>query len=259
MDLYRIPADTGVFPNAKTVRHNRGNTAILLLHGWTGWTGRLDRLATVLADEGFTVRLPRLPGHGTNVIDFQASTWRDWLRRAMDEYIDLRDEYDQVGVAGASMGAMLAAILGARFRVPRIALLAPAIKTRNRIIFLAPLLKHLIPTLAADWDPGSDPDPDSRGIGLEYKSKTYVATVGELYRLQRRCRKVLPDLRSDTLVIASTSDEAVPTEVASYIRRRAPNAHIEQIILEQSGHQMVQGVESERVCRAVVDWFLPLR
>ena len=134
MKMDRISPNTTVFDNAKSIDHKGGKTAVLLLHGWTGWTGRLAYLGESLAAAGFAVRLPRLPGHGTNVPDFLASTWKDWLRKAVDEFIDLRARYEVVYVAGASMGAILTAMVAAQFHVPRIALLAPAFLTRNRTL-----------------------------------------------------------------------------------------------------------------------------
>ncbi|MCK4516990.1 MAG: carboxylesterase, partial [Spirochaetaceae bacterium] len=72
MKIDRIPPDTTLFDNGRPVTHEGGTTAVLLLHGWTGYTGRLAYLGEKLAAAGYTVRLPRLPGHGTNVRDLLA-------------------------------------------------------------------------------------------------------------------------------------------------------------------------------------------
>jgi len=259
MNVYGIPPDTAVFPNARTITLEGAERAILLLHGWTGYTGRLEVLAHKLHEAGFTVHVPRLPGHGTNSRDLQTATWRDWLRRAVDEYIDLRDRHPVVCVAGASMGAVLAGMIAAQFNPPRIAMLAPALQTRNRIVFLAPFLKAFLPTIAGDWSPENDPDPNGSAIGIEYKSRTYVSSVAELYRLQKRGRAALHRIRSDTLVVVSKADEAVPPSVADLVKHRAREANVRVLTLERSGHQMVQGVESDIVCQGVVDWFKDLR
>ena len=255
MRIDRIPPDTKLFPNGRSISHEGGPTAVLLLHGWTGWTGRLAYLGERLTETGFTVRIPRLPGHGSNLQDFRDCTWRDWLRRAVDEFIDLRDRAETVYVAGASMGALLAIILGAQFNIPRIALLAPAVHTRNRLVALANLLQHVLPRIGSDWNSERDPDPDATAIGKEYKTHNYTKAIAQLYRLQRLARKNLPRLMSDTLAVVSKNDEAVPPEVARYITDRIPAQRIRTLMLEKSGHQMVQGVERDLVCDAVVEWF----
>ena len=255
MKIDRIPPDTTLFDNGKPVTHKGGTTAVLLLHGWTGYTGRLAYLGEKLAAAGYTVRLPRLPGHGTNVRDLLACTWKDWLRKAVDEFVELRAQSDMVYVAGASMGAILAIMLAAQFQIPRVALLAPAIFTRSRLLFLAPVLQYVIPKLAGDWDPARDPDPDAGVIGKEYKTHNYTKAIAQLYHLQQLGKKSLPRLTSDTLIIVSEKDGTVPPEVARYITDRCASDRVKTILLENSGHQMVQGVERETICDAVVDWF----
>lgn len=256
MNLNHIRPDTTIFPNARPITHEGGPTAVLLLHGWTGYTGRLAALGRSLADAGFTVRLPRLPGHGTNVTDFLESGARDWLRKALDEYLELRERKGVVYVAGASMGGVLSLLLAAKFPVPRIALLAPAVLTRSRLLFLAPVLRHIVPRIPGDWNASRDPDPAAGPIGTEYKTHSYTKAIAELYRLQKMGQKALPLVQSDTLVIASKGDETVPAVVADYITSTISSAVKKAILLEKSGHQMVQGPEGDNVCRAVVDWFL---
>ncbi|MEJ7707949.1 MAG: alpha/beta fold hydrolase [Nocardioidaceae bacterium] len=61
-----------------------------------------------LAAAGFTVSLPRLPGHGSTWQDLNRTRWQDWYAevcRALDE---LMATCDEVMVAGLSMGGCLA-------------------------------------------------------------------------------------------------------------------------------------------------------
>ena len=98
------PSRTLVHELARPIHLGTGRDAVLLLHGWTGWAGRLGYVAQRLADSGFTVEVPRLPGHGTSLQDFLATDAGDWYRRAVDSYLDLRSVHDNVFVAGTSMG-----------------------------------------------------------------------------------------------------------------------------------------------------------
>src|SRR6056297_781524 len=101
--------------------------AVLAIHGFTGISDNLRYLSERLNREGFTVSLPRLPGHGTDSADFRTTGRGDWLRRSIDAYLDLRSEYETVYVIGSSMGGLLTLLLASMFRIPRIALAAPAI------------------------------------------------------------------------------------------------------------------------------------
>ncbi|MCU0843780.1 MAG: hypothetical protein MUC76_02505, partial [Spirochaetes bacterium] len=62
----------------------------LLLHGFTGTPHEMKYLGTRLADEGFTVMIPRLPGHGTTLAEMVRTTGRDWMLAAREALIELR-------------------------------------------------------------------------------------------------------------------------------------------------------------------------
>ena len=254
MNLRRLPDSPRLFDPGRAIHHERGRDAVLLLHGWTGWPGRLAYVAGRLAAEGLTVSVPRLPGHGTSMADMRETTAHDWLRRAVDAYIDLCQDHT-VRIAGTSMGAILATIVAAQFRVDRIALLAPAHLTRKRSLWITPLLKHVVPRIAGDWSPDNELDPSVLPIAEEYARFNYISTVAELYRLQRIGRRELPRLTADTLVIVSRNDGAVPERVADYIAQRAASARVESVVLDRSNHQLGDNVEKETVADALVQWF----
>src|ERR1700685_394618 len=56
-----------------------GPVGVLLCHGFTGSPQALRPWAEYLADQGLTVSLPRLPGHGTTWQDLARTGWRDWF------------------------------------------------------------------------------------------------------------------------------------------------------------------------------------
>ena len=61
-----------------------------------------------LAEQGYAVSVPRLPGHGTTWQDCNTTTHQDWTT-AVDRAFDaLAAECDRVFVAGLSMGGTLA-------------------------------------------------------------------------------------------------------------------------------------------------------
>jgi carboxylesterase len=79
----------------------------LVLHGFTGNPQSMRGLALALADAGFTVEMPLLPGHGTQIEDMLDTTWADWSAAAEDAYTELAARSDGVVVVGLSMGGML--------------------------------------------------------------------------------------------------------------------------------------------------------
>ncbi len=59
-----------------------------MLHGFTGNPQSMRGLAVALADAGFTVELPLLPGHGTAVEDMLDTRWKDWSHAAEQAYMN---------------------------------------------------------------------------------------------------------------------------------------------------------------------------
>ena len=90
-----------------------GAAGVLVLHGFTGSPHSMRPLAEAFAAAGFTVELPRLPGHGTTVEDMAGYRFDDWAAAAEAAYADLAARCGQVVVAGLSMGGTLALRLAA--------------------------------------------------------------------------------------------------------------------------------------------------
>jgi carboxylesterase len=54
--------DTTPDPGRTAFRHDGGDVGVLLIHGFTGMPGSLQAWADHLVTQGYTVRLPLLPG-----------------------------------------------------------------------------------------------------------------------------------------------------------------------------------------------------
>ena len=103
-----------ILPGAEPWSHTGDSThGAVVLHGFTGNPSSMRGVATALADNGFHVELPLLPGHGTVVDDLLPTRWADWAGEAEAAYQRLRQRASEVVVVGLSMGGALALRLGA--------------------------------------------------------------------------------------------------------------------------------------------------
>jgi carboxylesterase len=91
-----------------------GPEGVLVLHGFTGNPQSMRPLAEAMADAGFTVELPLLPGHGTSIEDMVTTRWADWSAAAERAYEELAARCSAVVVAGLSMGGTLTLWLAER-------------------------------------------------------------------------------------------------------------------------------------------------
>jgi carboxylesterase len=85
----------------------------VVLHGFTGNPSSMRGVATTLADHGFHIQMPLLPGHGTVVEELVPARWADWAGEAEAAYQRLRQRVSEIVVVGLSMGGALTLRLGA--------------------------------------------------------------------------------------------------------------------------------------------------
>src|SRR4051812_7925098 len=97
----------GVLPGAEPFAADGGEVGVVLSHGFTGSPQSLRPWAEHLAAAGLTVRLPRLPGHGTRWQDLNDTRWPDWYGEVERAFDDLRGRCRQVFGMGLSMGGTL--------------------------------------------------------------------------------------------------------------------------------------------------------
>ena len=246
-----------VHPDAQpiTLAGRPGLPAILLLHGYTGYTGEMHFLSRRLNEQGYTVSVPRYPGHGTSGADFRRTGWRDWLWRAADAYRELAGRHEQVVVGGLSMGGVIASILAARFHVQDVVLLAPALQTVNPLVRWTPLIQYFVPALRKGTrSHGDEQDPLRRYLAEQYWDWNWPRQTASLYRLIRMARRQLAHLDGRVLTIVSRADDTVPVGVAHYIDERIASPDHYVVTLDESDHVVTNGCERDEVARAVVEW-----
>ena len=227
-----------------------GEHAVLLIHGYTGSPREVLWLGTQLHGAGYTVSIPRLPGHGTNKDDFLASSWKDWLRRVYDEYIDLAEKYKTVYVGGLSMGGVLTVLIAAKFKPDKIFLCAPAFIAADSRIKLTPYLKYFVKTIHSNGKPFYS-EPEFYESVKDYCIYNYVGKAADLYTLQKMAIRQLPNVCSKTITVLSKADQSVPFKEKELIDRllKAPN---EYVILEESSHIVTDDMDRELVAQRII-------
>ncbi len=81
---------------------------VLALHGFTGSPSSMVGVAAAMSAAGLNVEVPRLPGHGTDVVDMVPTRWPDWTAEVADAYRRLASRSERIVIVGQSMGGTLA-------------------------------------------------------------------------------------------------------------------------------------------------------
>ena len=88
---------------------------VLVSHGFTGSPASMRPWAEALAERGYAVSLPRLPGHGTHWRDLNRTEWADWYAEIGRVFDRLRAENDAVVAGWGSTSPASRDIDGAAF------------------------------------------------------------------------------------------------------------------------------------------------
>ena len=225
-----------------------GPVGALLIHGFTGSPPEMRLVGDYLHQRGYTISAPLLPGHGTSVDDMNRSKWPEWTACVKDALADLETRCETVFVGGLSMGAVLTLYLAALH--PELAgafTYSPAVVVADRLIYLTPILKYLIPKKPkSDVSDLTDPEAEMRLWSYE---ENPTSAAHELLKLIRRVRRLLPQVTCPLLIIHSTLDTTIHPQSAQFTYERAGSADKELVTLHNSGHCITVDSEWEAVAK----------
>jgi carboxylesterase len=222
-----------VLPGAEPFSHDGDRVGILLCHGFTGSPQTMRPWAEACVRAGHTVRVPRLPGHGTHWSELNGTTWHQWYDEIEAAFTELRDATDVVFVGGISMGAALALRLAAR-QGPAVAglmLVNPAVRIQKHQMALIPWVGRVLPS--------------AKGIASDIKKPggrelAYPVTPLRAARSMLQFWSVLvPDLDKvgqPVVVFRSTEDHVVPASSTQLVLARISSTDVTEVLCEDSYH-----------------------
>jgi carboxylesterase len=211
-----------------------GPHGALVLHGFTGSPVSMRPLAEALAEAGFAVELPRLPGHGTSVEDMVETGWDDWLAEAERalEAVQARTPDGRVVVVGLSMGGALTAALaqGHPELAGIVVINAPVAAPAELAAAVEEMLAGGMEVMDSIGGDIADPDADEASYdGTPLRPLLTMIVAGEDVRAR------LPEIQVPTLIITSRQDHVVNPE-DSDVLAEAISGPVERIWLEKSFH-----------------------
>ncbi len=196
-----------VIPGAEPLTVDGSPVGVLVVHGFTGTPQSMRPLARAFADAGYTMSLPLLPGHGTDVEDMIPTRWADWSAAVDSTYRTLAERCESVVVVGLSMGGTLCAWLAAEH--PEIA----------GAVLVNPLIDAELPSVqemragisASDGTtvPGIGSDIAAPGVVELAYPRSPIKPLLSLLDAAVQLKPRLGDIRCPVLLLLSPQDHVV--------------------------------------------------
>lgn len=247
--------DPNIVFGADSIHLAGGRHAVLMLHGLSGTAFEVMHVAKGLNRQGYTVRIPVLPGHRASVSELSSTTWQDWYDAAEKHFEELSRSYDAVSVAGLCMGAVLSLRLAAekKERVASLVLMSTTLAYDGWSIpwysFLLPLvlhtpLKHLW-SYKEGGSYGIKNEAMRKRVSAKMSDKSSVAyaktpanSIREMLGLVKATKPRLAEISAPALILHAAQDEVASPKNAEYLQRHLGSAHIEKMILDDCYHMI---------------------
>lgn len=226
-------SESQVLPGAEAWSVEGGPVGALVLHGFTGTPAGMRPVAEALADAGFTVELPRLPGHGTVIDDMVPTRFADWAAHVDEVYGRLAQRCERVVVVGLSMGGTLTCWLAARHpEIAGIVAINPLVQPNDpQVLELLQAMLDAGETISPGI--GSDiADPDATESAYEGSP---LAAAKSLFEGVDDLQADLPRIACPVLIMTSPQDHVVPPENSDHLASLV-SGPVERITLERSYH-----------------------
>jgi carboxylesterase len=221
----------------------------LVLHGFTGSPRTIRPWAEHLAEAGHSVRAPRLPGHGITWQDLARTGWQDWYAAAEDAFTALAARCDQVFVTGLSMGACLALRLAELHgaAVSGLVVVNPSLAPDTKLFLLAPVLKHLVPSL-----PGVEGDIKKPGAVEGGYKRVPVRAAATLPQMWKLTAAHLAEVTQPLLVYRSAVDHVVGPNSMRVLRAALPAVEVRT--LADSYHVATLDNDAPTIFSGTTEW-----
>jgi len=229
----------GAEPWSASGRGERARSGVIVVHGITGNPIGTRPLGQELADQGYTVEVPLLPGHGTSHRDLARTTYADWYGEVERLVDHLHSRCDRIALIGHSMGGTIALDLAARRAedIDAVVVINPSVRAPAGLLArLSGVLQYVVPFVPRDLAglPTNDlvrDDVDEGSYAL-ISARAARSLLKELDRI----RVSLLDVTAPLLVVRSTEDHSVAPSNSRDVLELSGSRDLRELVCEQSYH-----------------------
>jgi carboxylesterase len=228
-----------VIESGKSFKYNGGgDSAVLLIHGFTGNPYSMRILGTYLADRGINAFGVRLAGHGTVVENLAQTGYRDWQESVRVAFAQVKAKYKRVSIVGLSFGGNLAFNLTKCYpgTIDKIVTIGtPVLLNKPRLNrYIVPYIKRFKKYHKKEW--AKNMKSDSSFMKRSYDRIPLDSYMSFINFINDFTKKELPHVKVPTLVIHSKDDVVIPPKSAEIIFNTLGSKEKELFWLKNSYH-----------------------
>lgn len=240
-----------ISPVAEPLSVDGSDVGVLVCHGFTGNPSSMRGIAQACADQGWSVRLPRLPGHGTTWQDLNTRTWPEWYAEVDAAFMQLRERCRVVVVVGLSMGGSLVTLLAQEHgtEVDGLVLINPAYRMTDRRLVALPVLRRVVPSIA-----GIASDVAKPGVAEHAYDRTPLHALHSAMQLWARVSRDLPQVTQPVLLLHSAVDHVVDPSNSELLLSRISSTDVTEVVLERSFHVATLDHDAELVVESTLEF-----
>jgi carboxylesterase len=210
-----------------------GKIGILLVHGFTGSPAAMRPWAEFFGARGYTVRVPRLPGHGRQWQELNEVNWEQWTDRVTEELEELEKSCDNIFIFALSMGGGTSLYVTAHHgdRIAGMVLVNPMIHVPGFAAKFAPLVAKFRTHLKAVGG-----DIKRPGVSEWSYDALPMKGVVQLAKLLKSARASLGLVKVPLLLFHSVEDHTLPVTNTEIIMDEIGSPRKQRIELMNSYH-----------------------
>lgn len=226
----------------------------LVLHGFTGSLDTIEKLRAPLEERNAEVSMPVLRGHSSDPEHLYSVHWRDWVADARDSLRRLAPLGEPLVIAGHSMGALIGCHLAAEFphQVQRLAMIAPALAFRSKLLHALPLLKRV----RRDWPASPNfADPALAALNTNYTNFPLQA-LDSVMDYVPVVENLAAHVSCPVGVFFAEKDPTLSPKVPKRLETLLAKSVVTHFTYKQTHHEMLQDIEAVQVARDVAEFLL---
>jgi carboxylesterase len=250
-----VPILEGAEPFSFDGEGDAGRTGVVISHGFTGSPQSMRPWAQHLAAAGYSVRLPRLPGHGTTWQEMNGTTWQDWYAEVRRSYDELAKSCDTVFAAGLSMGGTLVTRLAEDLagqpssKLAGLVLVNPAYATMRKDVRFA---RYVAKAMASR--PGIGSDIKKAGVTELAYGQTPLRAFVSLLALWKLAVADLAKISVPILFFHSAEDHVVDVLSGKLLHAGATSTTVREVSLDNSYHVATLDNDAEQIFTGSVEF-----